>query len=272
MKTLESYGIIKDNGISYNSKLCSVACSIGYMEQYSPLDNRINDLVKSFFNQWQFVISTYEKLYKLFSSINETSDLHDKVHVFSDYDKASVESEMDFRNYSYLLLVSMKTYLDLFACIVDITQNRIVREEHKLPDFSLLGKKSDYILSPEVMVEFEKMRNKDIFPWIDLLKEVRNRIVHRGYSLKPKFGFTKSNELSVQVYKGTDFYTDAIELNIGELFNDFMTTFPANEDKVARLLLDNKKELNRNLLLEVSFRYDGLINEYSYKETGLDLL
>lgn len=268
MRPIDTYGITKDDWVHYESKLCSVACSLSCLNQFSPLDNRINELAQSFFNQWQFVIVTYDKLHKLFVTLNENSDQHDDGQVFSQYDIESTESEVEFKNYSYLLVVSMKTYLDLFSCLVDIVQNQIIKDEHKLPDFHNFGKGKNDINIPEIIAEFENLRDENKYPWITLLKDVRNRIIHRGYSLKPKFSFKKSEELHIQVFKGVDFYTDVLDIEIGKLFNNFMTDMPLVEEKISNILIDKIDLLNKKLSLNVSFRYDGLINEYSYKETG----
>jgi hypothetical protein len=266
MKPIDAYNITKDDWVHYDSKISSVACSLGYLNQFSELDGRINELVQSFFNQWQFVIVTYDKLYKSYVILNENSDQHDSAHVFSQYDLESTKSEVEFKHYSYLLILSMKTYLDLFSCLVDITQNQIIKEEHKLPDFHNFGKSKNDNNIPEIITEYENLRDENKYPWIALLKNVRNRIIHRGYSLKPKFGFKKSNELNVQVFKGVDFYTDVINIEIGKLFDDFMRDMPLIENKISNILIDNNESLNKKLLLNVSFRYNGLINEYSYKE------
>jgi hypothetical protein len=267
MKSIDTYGITKDDWVHYESKLCSIACSLGYLNQFSPLDSRINELAQSFFNQWQFVVVTYDKLYNLFVALNENSDQHESGQVFSSFDIESTERELEFKNYSYLLIVSMKTYLDLFSCLVDIVQNQTIKEEYKLPDFHNFGKGKNDINISEITAEFENLRDKTKYPWIALLKDVRNRIIHRGYSLKPKFGFKKSEELTVQVFKGVDFYTDVINIEVGKLFSDFMTDMPLIEERISNILLDKVDSMNKKLLLNVSFRYGGLINEYSYKET-----
>lgn len=263
MKSIDAYGLIKNGWVYYESKLCSVASSLGYLNQFSLLDNRINELVQSFFNQWQFVIVTYDKLQKLLTTLNENSDHHDGRLVLSQYDIESTKNEIEFKSYSYLLLISMKTYLDLFTCLVDIVQNQIIKEEHKLPDFKNFGTRGKDTNIPEITDEFTNLRDENKYPWIALLIEIRNRIVHRGYSLRPKFGFKKAEELTIQVFKGTDFYIDVIDIEIGQLFSDFMATIPLIDDKIATILVDKIDILNKKLPKNVSFRYGELINEYS---------
>jgi len=266
MKSIDEYKITKEGSVYYNSKLCSVACSLGYLNQFSPLDNRINELVQSFFIQWQFIISTYDKLYKLFATLNERSDHHDSENIVSPYDIKSAESEVDFKNYSYLLIVSMKTFLDLFSCLVDITQNQVIREEHKLPDLFNFAKTKNDNSIPEIMNTFKNLKDKNKYPWIALLKNVRDRIIHRGYNLKPIFAFTKSDVLNIQMYKGIDFYTDVVNIEIGKLFDNFMVDMPLIEDKISNILIDKIESLNKKLLLNVAVKYEGLMTEFSYKE------
>ena len=135
-----------------------------------------------------------------------------------------------------------------------------------MTDFYNLGqnKKDNNII--EIIAEFKDLRNENKYPWIALLKNVRNRIIHRGYHLKPKFCFVKSEELNIQTYKGIDFYTDVINVEIGKLFDSFMTDVPLIEERISNILIKNIDILNGKLLINASFRFNGLINEYCYKE------
>lgn len=265
MKPLTSYDISDGEWIRYNSKLCSVACSIGYLDQYSELDLRIKELTQSFCNQWQFVIVTYDKLQRLFNDLNQHSD-RSETSIITPYDIASTEKEVDFKSYSYLLIVSLKTYLDLFACLVDISLNQIIKEEHLLPDINSFGKKKNELSVNELKEEFEKLRNGNEYPWLTNLKNVRNLIVHRGYTLKPKFDFNKADNLTIEIYKGTNFNDNPLIINISDLFNDFMETMPLIEDKVSSILIDHIVSLDKKLLVNFFYRYGGLINEYNYEE------
>ena len=266
MRSINTYPIFKDEWICYNSKICNVACSLGYINQFSDLDNRIHELVQSFFNQWQFVIVTYDKLCKLLNTLNECSDKHDSVANFSEYDIKSADSEVDFKNHTYLLIVSIKTYLDLFACLVDIIQVQEIKEEWKLPDFYNIGNNKKENIDSEIILEFNKLRDQNIYPWIALVKSIRDKIIHRGYQLKPNFGLRKSEELTIRAYKGTDFYVSAINIEIGKLFHEFMSDMPEIEERISNILIRKVDTLNSKLSLTVSFRSDGWINEYKYEE------
>jgi len=267
MKPLKEYNIYKDNWICYNSKLSSVACSVDYQNNFSDLDRRINELVQSFFHQWQFVIVSYDKLYHLLQKLNSHPDRNISEIGLSPYDLATEEYEMDFRSHSYLFIVSIKTYFDLFTCLVDIIQNQTINAENEMPDFFTYGKRKKDILNNEIRAEFESLRDQIQYPWISLIQDVRNKIVHRGYHLKPKFEFSKSEELKMQVYKGIDLYVEVTDIQVGKLFNDFMIHMPSIEDRMADILIKRVSSLNNRLSIMASFCYDGLINNYSYKET-----
>ncbi len=267
MKPLSAYSIIKDDWTCYNSKLCSVACSLGNISEFSKLDNRINELVQSFFNQWQFVVITYDKLYNLLHSLNKNSDAHKNIGEFSEYDIESANAEIDFRSYSYLLIVNMKSYMDLFSCIVDIVINQEIRKEKELPHFSSFGKSKQGGMISDIRSEFNSLRDASKYPWIALIADIRNRIIHRGYHLKPLFGFKKYNELNIRMYKGTDMYKDVVNFEIGKLFDDFMTEMPIIEENVSNILLTTNEYLNNRLTVYASFQYSGWINRYNFTET-----
>lgn len=265
MYPIEKYKIKDEAGFHYKSKICSVAGSIGYKEPLSDLDYRIKELTQSFFNQWRFIIETYQRLDYLFKKLNECSDVARKENVFSDYDIYASKHEIDFRDYSYLLIISIKTYLDLFACLVDIIVNQKIVKEYELTDFFKFGKSKNNI-PEDIILEFQKLKDKESYSWIFLIKDTRDKIIHRGYHIKPKFGFSKSEDLIIQVYQGTDFYTNEILINIGDLFDSFMSEMPQIEERISNILIDNIEVLNKELDYELSYSFGDLINNYIYKE------
>lgn len=169
MNSIEKYKIKDETGIHYKSKICSVAGSIGHKTQFSDLDYRINELTQSFFNQWRFIIETYQRLHYLFSQLNQCSDVPKSGNILSNYDMYSSKHEIDFKDYSYLLIISLKTYFDLFACIVDISLNQKIKKEHQLPNFFNFGKTK--IKIPEIILEFDKLTNKNLYP---------HQLLHKG--------------------------------------------------------------------------------------------
>ena len=261
MKAIKNYPIVTGEAWEFKSKLCSVACSIEYDYPKSELNGRINELVQSFFNQWLIVITTYNKLQEFLTTLNTNSDIPDEQTTISSYVIASINNEGQFRDYTYLFLLSMKTYLDLFTCVVDITENRLLRKENELPDFSGYGGK--YKGSKEMSAAYKKFKKGAAFPWLPILIQIRNKLIHRGYHLKPKFEFAKSDELTVTLYKGTNIYTDVTLIEVGKLFDDFMRDMPIIEETVANILED---KMGDRIKLDVSFKQDGLVGIYQYNE------
>ncbi|NLD45949.1 MAG: hypothetical protein GX660_01955 [Clostridiaceae bacterium] len=265
MKPVEQYKIKDDTGFHYKSLICSLAGSVGFKSQFSDLDYRIKELTQSFFNQWRFIIETYQRLYFLFSSLNKCSDNSGSISRLSEFDMYASKHELDFKDFSYLLIVSLKTYLDLFACIIDIIINQKIRPEHSLPDFKSFGRKSKRI-PIEISNAFKDYMDENKYPWISQVIEIRNMIIHRGYHLKLKIGFKKTDSLIIQAYKGTDFYTNQVLINIGDIFNSFLLQMPKIEEKISNLLIEKVELLNKTLDYEMSYSFGDLINNYVYKE------
>jgi len=265
MNSIDKYKIKTDKGIHYQSKICSVAGSIGHKESFSDLDNRITELTQSFFNQWRFIIESYLKLEKLFNELNDCSDVANNDNITSEYDIYSINHEVEFRDYSYLLIISINTYLDLFACIVDLIVSQEIREEHELTDLYKFGRKKNNF-PVEILKEFQKFKDDKSYPWISSIKDTRNKIIHRGYNLKPKFEFKKSKDLIIQVYQGTDFYINQKTINISDLLNSFMTEMPQIEEQISNILIEKIDVLEKELDYELSYTFDGMINYYNYKE------
>ncbi|MBS1781111.1 MAG: hypothetical protein JST70_17425 [Bacteroidetes bacterium] len=260
MKALKTYGIIQDDWTVYESEICGIVCALDYPHQ-TPLAGRINELTQSYFNQWHFVIRTYEKIYDLLHELNGTQDKAKVGAIISEYDLHSIEKEKEFRDYAYLLIISMKTFLDLFASLIEISVTKAVDAEHTMTDFNQIRR----FLKKQNLQHLADLIDKYwTYNWIVLLTDMRNKLVHRGYSIKPNFGFTKNEEVNYTIYKGTDMYTNVIKLQIGQFFNSFMYDFPKMEREVSELL----KRFNQpsEFSLQVSYRYSGWITEYNVKE------
>lgn len=262
MKPLSSFNIKNDEWFVYKSKICSVVCSLEYSE-FTELNNRIKELTQSYLNQWQFVISAYNKLYNLFSELNSKSN--DSENIFSDYVLYSVVKEDEFRDYSYLLILSMKTFLDLFTCLVDITITHEIKPEGKMPSFHSFATSKKFP-NHQIINEFCKFLGAKDYSWIELLNESRNRLMHRGYHLKPIFHFTKDDELTMLIYKGADMYIDTLEIRIGDLFDNFMYGMGKMENIISNILLSSLEESGIFQKIEVIYKFGGGITEFSYSE------
>nr|WP_067063827.1 hypothetical protein [Mucilaginibacter sp. L294] len=264
MEPIENLNIKRQEAIYHTSKVCNVAISVGFYTSFYDLENRINELSQSFFNQWRFTVEAYAKLYNLFQKLNEYSDHTDSI-TFSAYDAFAVEHETEFRDYAYLLITGIKTHLDLLACLADIALNQTIREEYNLPDYSNIVNKK-YNLPPTLLNEFQKLKDSAAYPWLPLVKEVRDKIIHRGYQLKPSFGFKKSDKLIIQVYKGTDMYTDELKINIGDIFKSFILQMNEIEDAISTCLISEIPTLKNGLSHEATFSVEGLVSTYGYNE------
>lgn len=263
MKPLSDYNIISDDWVVYNSKISELAYSLEY-PQTSDLDKRIVELVDSYLNQWQFLITSYNKLYNLLKELNEKSDSSEMV--VTQYDVHSILKESEFRDYSYLLIISLKTFLDLFACLIDIIVTQVIKPEDKVPSFSSLGKSKDFN-NELIKTEFENYRNKNLYPWITELIDCRNKIMHRGYHLKPQFNFKKNNELQIIVFKGINTYSDTSTILIGKLFEGFMNDMPKIDENISQLLLSTIEKLENKIKLKVFYKFNGEVTQFYYSES-----
>ncbi len=265
MYSIDKLDLNKQKAIQHSSQVCNVAVSVGYQNPLSDVDYRVKEISQSFFNQWRFTIEAYLNLFNLFQELNACSDVRDKITTLSQYDIFSIEHEKEFRDYSYLLIINIKTHIDLLACLVDISLNQVVREESQLPDYINIAHPK-YKLPPELISEFKRLKDKATFPWLSQIKEIRDKIIHRGYQLKPSICFQKSSALMMQVYQGTDFYTNELIIDIGEIFNSFLVDMPLIDDAIAKILLNKITILNKKISCETSYSFDGLVSMYSYNE------
>jgi hypothetical protein len=194
------------------------------------------------------------------------NNTHDEISdIITQYDLYSIEKENDFRDYTYLLIISMKTFLDLFACLVDITITQKIKPEDKMASFNNFAKSKSFE-HKKIAQEFDIFRDKQKYPWIDLLDESRNRIIHRGYHLRPEFHFKKGNELSMILYKGTNLYYDTLLIEVGKLFDNFMVDMNIIEEKISNMLISTIDKLENQLKIKVSYKFGGGCTEFSFCE------
>ena len=265
MNALEKFAMKHDNWVVIESPICSIAYSLTNAPECIHLKERISELIQSYFNQWRFSIEAYEKLYQLFVQLNQANDKM-TTSIITDFDLVALQKEIEFKNYAYLFIVSLKSLLDLFTCIVDIIQSQVLRDEDKLPDFFKYGKRrnrDNYIMEIESIFDEQRLSN-DRDNWVKKINLIRNKIIHRGYLLKPQIGFDKLEKLIIQIYKGTDFYSSNDEVDIGLLFSTFLTEMPILETKISDILIKEILFLTNQTPSKVTFRFCDLINEYNY--------
>lgn len=264
MKSLKDHGLEYDDWINIHSEICSVAETLRHLESGYEVKSRLWELSASYYNQWRFVLDSYQKLYDIFSELNIKSTKWNS-EIISDFTIYLLKHESDIKNFSYLFIISLKSLLDLLICIVDLIQNREIREEHKLPDFFNYYKKNIKFDIPELKYYLFSIRTEK--DWIVNVKSVRDRIVHRGYLLKPDIGFSKIENLIIKTYKGADFYSDVIEVDIGNTLGDFLKDIKDIEGDISKILLTNIEDLKEAGLTHKSkFRFAELVNEYSSEQ------
>lgn len=268
MNALEKFDIKKGDWIITSSSLCSTAFSLVNNVDFLHLKDRTTELIISYFNQWRFVVDAYEKLYNLFFALNNSNDQIIEDSIITEFDRMSLSYELEFKNYVYIFIAALKSFLDLFTCIIDTSQNHIIREEHKLPDFFNYGKKhykENFIA--EIFEQYEIWRdlsNKE--SWIVAVKLIRDKILHRGYLLKPQIGFHRIDNLLMQAYKGNMDGEENDIVDIGKMFESFLLQVPIMENKISEILIAKMPVLRNNQLYEVTFKYADLANLYEFNE------
>jgi hypothetical protein len=263
MHPLEKYDLIQGENISFGSPLCSAAYSLSPHPTTEPLHIEIQALIFSFFNQKRVVIEAYQKLYDLFQELNSASDRTETIQL-SGYDIKSMDLDGDIRNYAYLYIISMKTVLDSFTCLVDIIQNQTLRK-NKYPDFH------NYLFAdPEHPIEemkkyFRKIKRPKKTYWITILCNVRNNMIHGGFLLTPYFSFKKGSSLLMRPYKGNDYYSEET-IDIGQLFDGFMARLPRMEQDVVDIFSQHSSIFPNGINHSCSMSFGGLITEYHFKD------
>jgi hypothetical protein len=262
LKTLIEYGIFDGEWMNYESKLCGAASSLDYPHT-TRLSFYINELTFSYFNQWQFVMDAYQELAELIKHLNTFSAEPAEINGYSAYDLHSIGIETQCRDYAFLMITSIKTLLDLFACLVDVTTNRELRPEYQMPDIKNITKKlTDRMFQP-VLRTMESFLNSQSYPWLDLVCTYRNRLIHRGYTLKPSFGFIPSSDLRIKLYKGN--FAEEELFEIGKLFEQFITDLPKMEDKICLAFSQCLPALSDGPSVEIHYRSSGGATEYFEK-------
>ncbi|MDB5111923.1 MAG: hypothetical protein JWR67_3037 [Mucilaginibacter sp.] len=264
MKTLTQYGIYDGENFSHSSELCSLASSLEHPDT-TELALYINELCFSYFNQWQLVIDAYHELQQLLENLNKVSDQAVDRTVFSAYDISSVQIESACRDYAYLMITSTKSLLDLIACLVDVIVYRIIRPEHQMVDLRsiVIRGLQQAALAPVLMI-MQSLLDKNQYPWIDTIKTCRDRLIHRGYHIKPAFSFAKSKELSMKMIKGNSADEDLIQ--IGHLFDDFINGLPQIEASVCVALVTAVPELQQGQKVEMHYKIGGGLTQYHFKK------
>lgn len=268
MTSLEDLKLRNGDWTTIDSKLCSLGMTLWNDNPHSDLSARIFELIASYYNQWRFVLDSYDVLYKLFTEqMSMDTTPHNKIYL-SRFDIHLVSIESKFRQYGYIFIISLKSLLDLFACIVDVIQNQQIRNDGALPDFKYPPNKKGFIVNdmPKVTALFKQIQDPNVYQWIGSIATIRNKIVHRGFTLKPVIGFQKLENLIMQTYRGTDFYTDIDNIDIGKTLKLAVTNIPELENEITQILLSEMSQMIPSITHQSVYRFSELMNEYSTKE------
>lgn len=260
MKSLSDHLVQINNIIIYESPLCSVAVSVQEELGWSEKSNRIQSLIFSYYNQWYLVVDSYQKIYEYFIHLNSLDDEDTEKELFSDYVLKTMEYEEVIRDYAYMFIISAKTHLDLFAALIDIIQNDYNRNKHLTDFFKFKEPKDKHTQITNKFLEYRKLN------WVILLQDVRNKLIHGGYFIKPLLGFKKSNILEIKVYCGIDHYTEVVTIDIGDLFQSYKNDLLRMENEIKNIFEINSDILPQGITHLSGFKSEGLVREYSTKE------
>lgn len=237
MEPLESYGVITGDKVQIESKALGIArVSIVGNPHVETLLKKLTELQLSYFNQFGFTIKAYVGLHKLFLQLNSADD-RSPANQFSPYDLMGENLRDDLQKNAYLFIVTLRTLLDLYVGIVDFALYKTVRPEDKIPALGTKLPTSGYGQGYEaVNNELQNIKNID---WVKALTLIRHNVMHRGFLLVADLGFHKQERLVFKQERGVGgALTHAELVDIGTVLHDFITNWPAIDQKVANLLID----------------------------------
>jgi hypothetical protein len=101
----------------------------------------IHSLVQAYLNQWGFLLTAYDKLYNTHRHLMQVNDEKGDQQGLTAFDFATVGAEDDIRIHTYAMVISMKSILDFFVCLVEATLTAEVAEDNKLTDLAKFKRK-----------------------------------------------------------------------------------------------------------------------------------
>ncbi|OMP74562.1 hypothetical protein [[Flexibacter] sp. ATCC 35208] len=160
------------------------------------------------------------------------------------------------------MIISIKSFIDLFSCLVDVIVNQEIRDDHKMPDIRNI--KNNLSSCQPVWLAIQELTNPNLNTWIQKVKNYRDCLIHRGYRLEPSFHFKKCDELTIKLIKGNSEEKDYIL--VGEIFNDTILGLSQFENDICKILMDTRPELLREPLVEMSYKTSGGASFYNIKQ------
>lgn len=236
MKDLKTLNIQNEDFIMLESYVPALAGNvISHKSQSIGIYGR--GIVDSFYSQWQIIIECYQKLRKYLNEINNYPELPKQGAKLPEFLLAAYNFEIDIKHDSYLLMIAIKTYLDLFASLVDFIIFKKERLEDKIPGFPINPIKNHR--ASETIHEGLNLENLN---WLNQVSELRHKLIHRGYVLEPKFNFKKTNKLIVTLTQGKKNY-ECEELEIGLFFEQFLSNMREIDRNVYECIVRNNKKM-----------------------------
>jgi hypothetical protein len=266
VKSLTDYDLQQGDALIYISPLCAVVASLDYPES-TMLSLELKTLVLAYMNQWGFLLSAYHRLYKIHLRLSKADDQTGHSLAFTEYDYLSVDLAADIRDYAYILVISMTSIFDFYACLIEAVRKKEAAGGRSMIGFAQFKNTILPTLEPESLAALQD-RNK--YPIFDTISEIRNRIVHRGYSIRTNHSFRKEDDLPLVLFQGNDYTDQSFNFSVGRLFEDFYETIRLFEQLAASALPMLQPDLQSAPTLLISYKLEGETTFFECKEIGED--
>jgi hypothetical protein len=233
----------------------SIICGICNLVIKDELNSYNFEIQNSYFSKLDSIIKNYQKLHLLFTSLKKCSN-QSIDNRLSEYRIFESKHDLDFQDHSCKLVIDIKSFLDIFASIVDFILFKNVRSENNLPDFFSL-KRNEY---PEQI--FNKIKNCELFNEIEKIISIRNKLIHRGYKFQYNSDKNRSDKLILTLYKSINRFNEPIDIQ--EIFSSFISFINCIETEISEVIIKIEK-LNINLIGETGRIFGNPIKNYYYK-------
>ncbi len=168
------------------------------------LSLELKTLVLAYMNQWGFLLSAYHRLYKIHLRLSKADDQTGHSLAFTEYDYLSVDLAADIRDYAYILVISMTSIFDFYACLIEAVRKKEVAGGRSMIGFAQIQKTPYFQHSNQNPLP--RCRIGTNIQYSIRSSEIRNRIVHRGYSIRTNHFLQEGRRSSVGSLSGQRLY------------------------------------------------------------------
>lgn len=224
----------EDGWYIYESKLATLLQVTHLDKNTTELEPVVFDLISAFFIQWQQVLLCYQGIQVNLSHLNAKND--DGIN-FSEYDLASCNESTDLGQRAYFLIVTMKTFIDLLVTLLQYLESdspNSIKQYTELSRFKSHNKQIDS--------QIEAIRKGLSATSFTRVGELRNKLVHRGYFIKPVFTFQKSEKFTIRISKAFGLNQNPEEIELCALFQSFIADVK-EFDRSFEVILSDKMTL-----------------------------